>query len=127
MGDPAIMQRDINVQWQEFIETITIVYQTATVIDPYSSMAIKSILHSFVIPVSWHDVTTEALKIDNSGTATLGVLLPGDAYCIYQGNIDLYAYQLPQNKVTRQGIDYIVESVASPSSKRYVIALKRVR
>jgi hypothetical protein len=127
MAEPSLLNRDINEQFKEFLETIIFTYSTPTYSDPYSQEPIAVSVGRIPLQVSWHDVTTEALKTDSSGGAILGVLLPGDAYCIYQGTINLFAYQLPRNLVAHRGISYMVETTTNPSANRWVITLRRQR
>ncbi len=127
MAEQSLMGRDINDQFLEFMETVVFLYSISTFTDPYSLEPIKQTTGKMPLNVSWHDVTTASLKNDNSGEAILGVLIPGDAFCIYQGSLNLFTYQLPSSTLTRRGITYIVETVTNPTANRWIISLKRVR
>ena len=127
MAEPFIMRRDINNDFQEFIESIVINYKVPLVIDPWTLAPVKQSISQVELPVSWHDVVQQMLKSDSSGQAILGILLPGDAFCIYQGNLNLWNFHLPQNEVKRRGIDYIIETLTNPSENRWIFALKRKR
>ena len=125
--EPQIMRRDINNDFQEFMEAIVINYKVPLVVDPWTLAPVKQSISQVQLPVSWHDVIQQMLSPDNSGQSILGILLPGDAYCIYQGNLNILNFHLPQNIVTRKGIDYIIENVINPSDNRWIFYLRRKR
>ncbi|MCM8774469.1 MAG: hypothetical protein NC820_07040 [Candidatus Omnitrophica bacterium] len=122
-----ILDRDINIAFKEFTEQVYINYVMASVVDPYTNQPISGIYLKLPLMVSWHDVTTRMLDIDSEKASILGILTPGDAYCIYQGNLNLFDYQLIDGKVRRRNIDYVIKSITNPSGNRWIIYLKRVK
>ena len=126
MSSPEILVRDINAQFEEFIEWIVINIKTSTVTDPYSQAPLAETTSQLRLQVSWHDVATETLTADSMNGGVLGILASGNAFCIYQGNINLATYQLPKNSITRRGINYVIETVTNPSQNRWVLALRRI-
>jgi len=127
MVSPEILTRDINVSYEEFLEWISIAYKTNVVTDPYSGAALSETINYVRLPVSWHDVATQSIHTDQQGGGILGTLSSGDAFCIYQGQVNLFNYQFTKNSVKRRGIDYVIETLTNPSGNRWILALRRIR
>lgn len=126
MLEPMAMDRDINVHFAEFIEEILINFRNPLVVDPYTNEAIRENIIQIRLPVSWKDITARGLEMGIEG-ALLGVLTAGDAVAIYQGQIDINKFHLPNNSVTRNGVQYVIEKVVNPSESRWVLMLKRLK
>lgn len=127
IAEPQILDRDINDQYGEFLEQISINYIIPTYTDPYTKQPLASTTGKVLIMVSWHDVVTDKLVNDNVGQGVMGVLKAGDAYAIYQGSINLFTYQKPTTTLTRRGITYVLEATTNPSANRWVLGFKRKR
>ena len=120
-----LLARDINMQFQDFLEQITIKYVIPTYSDPYTEAPITQTYGSLSLMISWHEVITRNISEKNEATANEGYLYgEGNSEAIYQGNINLANYHLTNSTLIRKGITYYIEAVVLQSENRWILKMK---